>query len=68
MKSRHIQRRDNEGWSVQSRVPFQISCCDCGLTHTFVLVAGRRGAAIGIAAKMDNRVTGQLRRHRIYKQ
>lgn len=62
MRSRHIQRQDGEGWHVESRVPFQITCCDCGLVHTLVLVAGKKGAKIGIAAKRDNRCTGQRRR------
>jgi len=63
MSRRYIQRKDNEGWTVNSKVPFQISCCDCGLVHTFVLVAGKKGTPIGIAAKRDNRATGQRRRH-----
>jgi hypothetical protein len=61
-RSRHIQRYDGEGWEVKSKVPFQITCCDCGLVHTLVIVAGREGAVIGIAAKRDNRCTGQRRR------
>jgi len=63
-KSRHIQRKDNEGWAVKSHEPFQITCCDCGLAHTFVLATKTPGEEIGIAAKRDNRVTGQIRRHK----
>jgi len=61
-RSRYIQRHDGEGWEVKSKVPFQITCCDCGLVHTLVIVAGRKGAAIGIAAERNNRSTGQRRR------
>lgn len=62
-RSRYIQRQDGEGWAVYSKVPFQITCCDCGLVHTMVLVAGRKGSPIGIAAKRDVRCTAQRRRH-----
>ena len=60
--SRFVQRHDNEGWEEKSKVPFQITCCDCGLVHTFVLVAGRKGTPIGIAAKRDKASTAQRRR------
>lgn len=64
MSRRYIQRKDNEGWEVKSKTPFQIACCDCGLVHTFVLVAGKKGEPIGIAARRDNRATGQVRGHK----
>lgn len=67
-KSRHIQRKDNEGWTVKSHEPFQITCCDCGLAHTFALTTAKPGEEIGIAAKRDNRVTAQLRRFRRYEK
>lgn len=59
----YTQRIDNEGWTEQSKVPFKLACCDCGLIHTMVLVAGKKGSPIGIAAARDNRATGQRRRH-----
>lgn len=60
--SRYTQRQDHEGWSEKSKVPFKVACCDCGLVHQFVLVAGRKGAPIGIAAVRDNRATAARRR------
>lgn len=48
--SRFVQRKDNEDWEVYSKVPFKIACCDCGLVHTFALVAGKKGTPISIAA------------------
>lgn len=61
--SRFVQRKDNEDWEVYSKVPFKIACCDCGLVHTFALVAGKKGTPISIAAQRDRRSTGQRRRH-----
>lgn len=61
--SRFIQRKDNEDWTVYSKVPFKIACCDCGLVHVFALVAGKKGTPISIAAQRDRRATGQRRRH-----
>lgn len=57
-----VQRQDNEGWAVKSHEPFKIACCDCGLVHVFVLISGKPGREIGIAARRDNRATGQRRR------
>jgi len=67
-KSRHIQRKDGEAWTLESHKPFQLTCCDCGLAHTLVLTTEKEGEAIGIAAKRDNRTTAQLRRHRNYEK
>jgi hypothetical protein len=60
--SRYIQRLDNEGWTEKSGVPFKLACCDCGLVHQVVIVAD--GEDIGIAARRDNRATGQRRRRK----
>lgn len=65
-KSRHIQRQENEGWTVKSHEPFNITCCDCGLAHTLVVCSSREGEELGIAAKREPRITGQLRRRRDY--
>lgn len=56
------QRYDGEGWAEKSKVPFQIICCDCGLVHTMVVVAGRKGAPVGIAAKREPKLTTARRK------
>lgn len=60
--SKYTQRKDGEGWSVNSGQVFKLACCDCGLVHQIVLVVD--GGSIGIAAKRDNRATAQRRRKR----
>lgn len=57
---------DGDGWTEKSKVPFKLACCHCGLVHVMVLVAGRKGTEIGIAARQDLRSTAQ-RRHRMAK-
>lgn len=59
---KYRQRQDCEGWQIKSGEPFRISCCDCGLVHDFVVV--RKGRALGIAAKRNNRATAARRRER----
>lgn len=59
--SRYKQRKDYEGFSVPSGVRYKIACCDCGLVHDFVFVS-EDGKDIGIAARRNNRATGQKRR------
>lgn len=59
--SRYTQRKDGEGWSVESGQVFRVACCDCGLVHDMVLVKDR-GKDIGIAAKRNMRATAQRRR------
>lgn len=60
--SRYTQRYDNEGWTEHSKVPFKVACCHCGLVHRMVIVAGRKGTPIGIAATQDLRATAARRR------
>lgn len=61
---RYIQRKNGEGWEVKNRIPFRVSCCDCGLVHNMVIVAPKesRGSILGIAAERNERATGQKRR------
>lgn len=61
---KYIKRKDGDGWSVKNRIPFRISCCDCGLVHNLVLhVRGRRrGFVIGIAAERNERATAAKRK------
>jgi len=58
--SRYTQRKDGEGWEVKAGQAFKIACCDCGLVHQVVIVID--DGKVGIAAKRDNRATGQRRR------
>lgn len=63
-RSRFIQRYDGEGWDQKDGQPFNMVCCDCGLVHTVVVMAGKEKdkGLIGFAVKRDNRSTGQRRR------
>lgn len=58
--SRYTQRLDGEGWEVKSGEAFKLACCDCGLVHQVAIVS--EDGKIGIAAKRDNRATGQRRK------
>jgi hypothetical protein len=62
MKSKYTQRKDGEGFIVPSGKLYRIACCDCGLVHDFVFVAGK--GVVGIAARRNNRATAQRRRKR----
>lgn len=68
MKSRYVQRHDGEGWTKKSGVVFKMECCDCGLVHQVVVLAGKPWQLVGLAAKRDNRATGQRRRKRKEKK
>jgi hypothetical protein len=57
---KYRQREDGEGFEVPSGKVYRIACCDCGLVHDFVFVAGR--GVVGVAAKRNNRATAQRRR------
>jgi hypothetical protein len=59
---KYIQRYDDEGFAVPSNKVYRIACCDCGLVHDFVFVS-EDGKDIGIAARRNNRATGQRRRN-----
>lgn len=59
--TRYKQRVDYEGFEVPSNTIYKIACCDCGLVHDFVFVS-EDGKPIGIAARRNNRATGQRRR------
>ena len=40
----------------------KISCCDCGLVHNMAVAIGDNGD-VGLAFKINERATGQRRRH-----
>lgn len=63
--TKYVQRKDNEGFEVPSGALYKIACCDCGLVHDFIFVS-EDGKPIGIAARRNNRATGQRRKTRQY--
>jgi len=58
----YTQRKGGEGFTVQSKVLTRWACCDCGLVHDLMFVAGRKGSEIGVAAKRNARATAARRR------
>jgi hypothetical protein len=58
--TRYVQRKDGDAWEVPSGTLYRIACCDCGLVHDFVFVAGK--GVVGIAARRNKRATAQRRR------
>jgi|WetSurMetagenome_2_1015567.scaffolds.fasta_scaffold66464_2 hypothetical protein len=59
--TKYKQRIDGEGFTVPSGEIYKMACCDCGLVHDFVFVS-EDGNPVGIAARRNNRATGQRRR------
>lgn len=59
---KYIQRKDGEGFEVLSKTLTRWACCDCGLVHDLIFVAGRKGKEIGVAARRNNRATAARRR------
>lgn len=59
---KYAQRYDNEGFEIRSKVSYRWACCDCGLVHGIVFVAGRKGSPIGVAARRNERATAAKRR------
>mgnify|MGYP001550391260 CR=1 FL=1 len=59
---KYAQRKDGEGFEVLSKVLTRWACCDCGLVHDLVFVSGRKGSAIGVAARRNNKATAARRR------
>jgi len=59
--TRYKQRMDEEGFSVPSGEIYRLACCGCGLVHDFVFIS-EDGKPVGIAARRNNRATGQRRR------
>lgn len=58
--TKYMQRKDGEGFDVPAGTPVRWACCDCGLVHDLVFVNGR--GKVGVAARRNNRATGQRRR------
>ena len=44
------QLYDCEGITLESNIPFEFKCCDCGLTHQMVIVS-EDGKPVGFAVK-----------------
>ena len=59
--TRYKQRTDGEGFVVPCGEVYRIACCDCGLVHDMVFVS-EDGKPIGVAARRNERATGQKRR------
>ncbi len=55
---------DGEGIELKSKETWKLMCCDCGLVHDMVLVAGRKGSPIGLAVRRNKRATASARRHK----
>lgn len=60
--TRYKRRTDGEGFTVPCGVVYRIACCGCELVHDFVFVS-EDGKPIGVAARRNERATGQKRRH-----
>jgi hypothetical protein len=59
-----IQLYDGDGFLIPKEGgTIKFSCCDCGLTHDFVLSIEEDGS-IKFIVKGNNRSTGQIRRWR----
>lgn len=56
--------KDGEGVSFRSKEIFRLACCDCGLVHDVVLVAGGSGRTVGLALRRNKRATSARRRKR----
>ena len=63
--TKYIKRQDYEEFftNYKNKEILRLACCDCGLVHSFAFHM-YRGGMLGIAAKRENRATGQLRRHK----
>lgn len=57
--AKYKQRKDGVPWTERSGRVVRWACCDCGLVHDLVFVAGR--GVVGVAAKRNNRATAQRR-------
>lgn len=64
-RSRYETITDGDGLTIKNREVFKLACCDCGLVHDVVVVAGgiRKGKDIGLAMRRNKRATSQRRRH-----
>lgn len=60
--TRYAKRLDGEGFTVPCGEVYRLACCDCGLVHDFVFVS-EDGKPIGVAARRNERATGQRRRN-----
>ncbi len=55
---------DGEGIELKSKEAWKLMCCDCGLVHDMMLVAGRKGSPIGLAVRRNKRATAAARKHK----
>ena len=57
---KYKQRQECEGFEVPMEELYRLVCCDCGLVHDVVWVV--EDGKLTMAAKRNNRATGQRRR------
>ena len=57
----YIKREDGEGFELPVGEIYKLACCDCGLVHDVVFIY--EDGKLAMAAKRNNRSTGQKRRH-----
>ena len=64
---KYIQRTSGEVWSEPTQKKVTYRCCDCGLTHEFVFVAGKR-KHITVGVKVNRIATNNTRRSQKYRK
>jgi len=62
LKAKYTQRFDGEDFDIPTKQIYRIACCDCGLVHDFVFVAGNV-KKINVATERNKRATAQRRRY-----
>lgn len=58
--TKYIKREDGEGFEVPIGKVYKLACCDCGLVHDIAFAY--EDGKLAMAAKRNNRSTGQRRR------
>ena len=58
--TKYVKREDGEGFELPVGEIYKLACCDCGLVHDVVFIY--EGGKLAMAAKRNNRSTGQKRR------
>jgi hypothetical protein len=63
-KHKFKQLKDGDTFELRDSVQHAVVCCDCGLTHNYQVSHSKNARITYVTVTRDNRVTGQLRRHR----
>jgi len=64
--TKYIKREDGEGFEIPLGEIYKLACCDCGLVHDVIFVY--KDGKLAMAAKRNNRATGQKRRRKRKKE